>query len=478
MQLRTLDAVVIIAYLIFMLLVGVWGRKKAKTKDSFLVANRNLGFLILFPCLAAMTIGGGSTLGATGLGYTVGISGMWFLIALGLGVGALGMLVAPKISRLNIYTIAEMLSLRFGKGSATFSAAVIGFYLVLLSVVQIVSIGSILSVLFGWDPKIAMLIGGGIGILYSWLGGMVAITFTDVVQWIFMTVGVIFILLPVSVSNAGGLANITATLPATYMDWSTIGGSSILAYFLLYTLGTPVDQSGWHRLFTSKSTKAGVTAMVAAGAFTIIWGIAVILIGMSAAVIMPGVENSDSIFTLMTVEMLPAGVAGIVLAGAISAILSTMSGPFLAASTTMVNDFIIPLRKKESTDHQIFKWTRLCLILSGIAGLIIAFWLQGVLVALDLAYCILAGALAVPVLGGLLWKRATAKGALGALAGGLVGVVAGWIIWGVTSLYPILSGIGVSLIAFIIFSLASKPSDGYEKLQSKRLAENVAVESE
>ena len=309
MQLRTLDGVVIIGYLVLMLLIGIWGSIKTKNMEDYVVAGRRLGFGAMFPCMCALLLGGGCTLGGAGLGYTTGLSGVWFLIALALGCAALTV-IAPKVSRLRIYTIADMLEARYGKASKMFGAVVVAVYLIALATVQVVSVGAILSTLFGWDVKLAMLIGGGVGLLYSWIGGMFAVTITDIFQWIFMTVGVFFMLLPTSLSQAGGFANLTATLDPSYFDFMAIGGGGILAYILLYTLGSPVDQSGWQRLFTAKNKKVAFWGTLATSGYAILWGFAIIIIGMCAAVIMPGIENSDSVFTLMTVRMLPAGLAG------------------------------------------------------------------------------------------------------------------------------------------------------------------------
>ena len=467
MQLRTLDAVVIIGYLLLMLLIGFWGSKKTKSMEDYVVAGRGLGFGTLFPCMCALLLGGGCTLGGVGLGYTTGLSGVWFLIALACGCAALTV-IAPKVSRLRIYTISEMLELRYGKASKMFGAVIVAIYLVALATVQVVSIGAILSTLFGWDVKIAMLIGGGIALIYSWIGGMFAVTITDVFQWVFMTVGVFFMLFPTSLSQAGGFANLTATLDPSYFNFTAIGGGGILAYFLLYTLGSPVDQSGWQRLFTAKNKKVAVSGTLAASGYAVLWGFAIVIIGMCAAVIMPGIENSDSIFTLMAVQMLPAGAAGFVLAGALSAVMSTLSGPFLAASTVIINDFVIPSCKTKPEDKKVLHWTRLCMAISGLVGLAIAFWLQEVLVALDFAYEILASSVVVPVFAGLFWKRANSKGAFAAIVAGLVGMIIGMIIWGISSLYPILLGMGASLIAMIAVSLATPAeSEKWDRLFSR-----------
>jgi len=284
-----------------------------------------------------------------------------------------------------------------------------------------------------------------------------------------------FILLPSAISTAGGFDSLTANLEPSYFSMTSLGFGGTIFYFMLYTLGTPIDQSGWQRVLTSKSVKTTVVSELACSGYTVAYGFTMVTVGMCAAVIMPGVERVDQVFTLMAVTILPSGVGGFVIAGALSAIMSTLDGPLLGASTVLVNDIIRPSLKQPMTDVQSIKLARIFLVVYGIAGLIVACWLQGVLLALDFAYLILAGALTVPILLGLYWKRATAKAATISIAAGLIAVCAGIAFYSITSLYPILWGMGSGLVAFVVCSYITKPEDGYERLNARRIEKDGAI---
>ena len=458
----TLDIVVVIVYLFVMLLIGLWARKKtAGNKESFLVADRNLGYGMFVPCMCACILGGAMTIGATGLGYSYGISGVIFPVAMGLGVICLAQFVVRKLSKYKILTVGELLYKRFGPTASLFSSFFVFIYLVLLSVSQITAIGAILHVFLGWDLLLSMVLGGLISMGYSTLGGMVAVTFTDFIQFLIMVIGIFFILLPVSINEAGGLSGLQTALDPSYFDLGTMGVSRIASYLLLYILSCMIDQSYWQRAFTARGKKRSMIGTTIAGGFSMIYGLAVILIGMSAAVIFgPGTVDSDqSIFSMMAIQLLPTGVSGFVLVGALSAMMSSMSGPFIAASTVLVNDFIIPLSKNKErfTDKKVIQYNRIILVCSGLVALALSLWMKNVLVALDFANCVIIGGILFPVLAALYWKRATAKGAIISMFASTIAVVVGYIVWGVSSWLPVIPGVIVGLVVLIVATLLTPP---------------------
>lgn len=110
-----MDSLVVIIYLAAMVGFGIWGRFKAKKQDDFLVAGYRLGGWPYTGTMSAVVLGGASTIGGVGLGYTSGLSGMWLVFSIGLGIIALSLLFAPRIQKLEIYTVSQMLELRCGR---------------------------------------------------------------------------------------------------------------------------------------------------------------------------------------------------------------------------------------------------------------------------------------------------------------------------------------------------------------------------
>ena len=130
---QTLNIVIIAVYLLSMLLFGWWGRRRTQGSSDYLLAGRRLGPLLYTGTMSAVVLGGASTVGGVGLGYVHGISGMWLVTAIGVGVLALSLLFAPVLQRLKIYTVSQMLTLRYGSEATQVSSIVMLAYTLMLA---------------------------------------------------------------------------------------------------------------------------------------------------------------------------------------------------------------------------------------------------------------------------------------------------------------------------------------------------------
>src|SRR3712207_487774 len=199
-----LDTAVVGLYLAAMIAFGFWGKRRATTQSDFLVAGRRLGPLLYSGTMAAIVLGGASTIGGVGLGYEYGLSGMWLVVAIGTGILALSLLFAGRIQRLGVYTVSQMLELRYGPGSSVLSGVVMFGYTLMLSVTSTIAYATIFGALLDLGRVSSIVVGGAVVVLYSTLGGMWSITLTDFVQFVIKTVGIFLVLLPVVVVEAGG----------------------------------------------------------------------------------------------------------------------------------------------------------------------------------------------------------------------------------------------------------------------------------
>src|SRR6476661_6036924 len=191
-----MDIAVVVIYLVGMIAFGFWGKRKATTQSDFLVAGRRLGPMLYSGTMAAIVLGGASTIGGVGLGYQYGISGMWLVFSIGCGILLLSLVFAGRINRLGVYTVSQMLELRYGRGANLLSGIVMWAYTLMLAVTSTIAYGTIFGVLFDIGKVPAILIGGAVVVIYSVLGGMWSITLTDFVQFVIKTIGIFFVLLP------------------------------------------------------------------------------------------------------------------------------------------------------------------------------------------------------------------------------------------------------------------------------------------
>ncbi|MFD5098346.1 sodium:solute symporter [Streptomyces albidochromogenes] len=459
------DYTVIVLYLAGMLAMGWWGMRRAKSKSEFLVAGRRLGPGMYSGTMAAIVLGGASTIGGVGLGYQYGLSGAWMVFTIGLGLLALSIFFSARIARLKVYTVSEMLDLRYGGGRAgIISGVVMWAYTLMLAVTSTIAYATIFDVIFDMDRAVSIILGGAIVVAYSTLGGMWSITLTDMVQFVVKTIGVLLLLLPIAVVKAGGFSEMKAQLPTEYFDPLGIGGETIFTYVLIYTFGMLIGQDIWQRVFTARSDKVARYGGTVAGTYCLVYALAGAVIGTAAKVLYPDLKHADDAFATIVRDELPMGVRGLVLAAALAAVMSTSSGALIACATVANNDIWSRLRgavsrEKDGEAHDEVRGNRVFILIMGIAVVCIAIALNNVVEALTVAYNLLVGGLLVPILGGLLWKRGTVYGALASVTVGGTGVLGLMAWYGILANEPVYYGLLLSLAAYVVVSLATRPTD-------------------
>ncbi|RSS89698.1 sodium:solute symporter [Streptomyces sp. WAC02707] len=460
------DYIVIVVYLAGMLAMGWWGMRRAKSKSEFLVAGRRLGPGMYSGTMAAIVLGGASTIGGVGLGYQYGLSGAWMVVTIGLGILALSVFFSARIARLKVYTVSEMLDLRYGGRAGVISGLVMWAYTLMLAVTSTIAYATIFDVLFDVNRTLAIVLGGSIVVAYSTLGGMWSITLTDMVQFVVKTIGVLLLLLPIAVVKAGGFGEMKDQLPTSYFDPLGIGGETIFTYVLIYTFGMLIGQDIWQRVFTAGSDRTAKWGGTVAGTYCLVYAVAGAVIGTAAKVLYPKLASPDDAFATIVKDELPMGVRGLVLAAALAAVMSTSSGALIACATVANNDIWSRLRgavrgpEGEGADgHDEVKGNRAFILAMGVAVIVISIALNDVVEALTVAYNLLVGGLLVPILGGLLWKRGTAQGALASVAVGGLAVVGLMAAYGILANEPVYYGLLASLAAYVVVSLATRPTD-------------------
>ena len=486
-----LNAAVVIAYLIGIILFGVWGSRNAKNSADYLVAGRRLGPMIYTGTMVAVVLGGASAVGGVGLGYTFGISGLWLVAAIGVGVFILSAVFAPQLQRLKIYTVVQMLTLRYGTESIQVSAIVMLAYTLMLTATSTGAYASIFVVLFGIDRWLAILLGGSIVIIYSTLGGMLSITLADFAQFIIMTIGMFALMMPYGLSAAGGWEGMQQRLGEEFFSLGGMGLNSIITYFVIYTLGILIGQDVWQRVFAARSPKVAQIGGITASIYIILFGVGGAIAGMAAAVALPGIDNKDEVYARLATELLPAGLGGLALAAAVAAMMSTASGGLIAAAAVARTDVMPLLRQifagkkprvlsaeqaaaqaKENAERsddveKDMKRNRIWVLCLGILTMVLSMVVDDVVAALTIAYDILVGGLLVAIVGGMIWMRGTGLGAMWSMISGTLVTLGtmGYLEFtgenrfdGVYANEPIYAGLAVSLVVYIVISLIGKPT--------------------
>ncbi|MGO2466339.1 MAG: sodium:solute symporter [Serratia proteamaculans] len=450
-----LDLLVVVFYFLVIGAVGWLGVRRATTKEDYLVAGRNLGPCLYLGTLSAVVLGGASTIGSVKLGYTYGISGVWLCGALGAGIVVLSMVLAKPLLKLKLYTVSQVLARRYHPAARVTSGAIMLAYDLMVAVTSIIAIGSVMQVMFDLSFTASILLGGGLVVLYSTLGGMWSLTLTDIIQFIIMTVGMMLVLMPMSIVKAGGWAAFSSQLPDSYYQLSSIGLDTILVFFLIYFFGILIGQDIWQRVFTARSINIARYAGLGAGVYCVLYGVTGALIGMAGKLVLPQLTNTDGAFAAIAQAVLPAGVSGLVAAAALAALMSTASACLLASSTIALEDVLPAIRKRPSGG---LAAGRLTTLIMGCIMLGLAFVVRDVMMALTLAYNLLVGGMLIPLIGAIFWQRATSTGAIASMLTGSLCVLGLMYYQGIEANSPIYGGLLAGGAAFLIGSLLTRPS--------------------
>jgi SSS family solute:Na+ symporter len=446
-----IDLLVVIAYMAAILAAGFWARRKATTQEQFLVAGRAVGPWLYSGTLAAIVLGGASTVGGVKLGYQYGVSGMWFVFMLGLGIIVLSVVFVERILGLNLYTVPELLERRYSPIARIAGGVVMVAYDLMVSVTATIAVGSVMEVIAGMPRTPAILMSSAVMVAYSVLGGMWSLTLTDIIQFVIKTVGILFILLPAAIWHAGGLAAMHARLPGGFFSLTNIGTGRIVSFFVLYFFGIIIGQDVWQRVFTARSVKVARNGGIGVGCYCLCYALAGAMIGAAGRVFLPPLAHADAAFAQIVNAVLPVGLRGLVLAAALAAIMSTASACLLAASTVLLEDVYLRLRGTRNAGS--IGQSRAVTLILGVVMMLLSCLMHDVIAALTVAYDLLVGGLLVAVIGAMLWRRGTAAGALASIALGSTLVCVLLAVTGIDSDLPIYVGLGGSLIVYVVVSL-------------------------
>lgn len=279
---------------------------------------------------------------------------------------------------------------------------------------------------------------------------MIAITITDFLQFVLMTIGVILLLI-FGVDAAGGIHAVTQAVPPEFLTLTNISGQRLLGLFLSLFLGIMIGQDIWQRILTARSQNVAKAGSIFAGLYSVGWGAAMGICGILAYILLPDLASPQSALPALVIEVLPAGLSGIVLAALMSALMSTVSATVLASATLVTNDILKPLLHLSEAAE--FNISRALTAVTGVVVILLSIYIGDVFVALDTAYSYLSGCLFVPIMAALFWSRAIWQGAIASILVSAIAVTASLAMYGPTSVAPIMLGIGSSAVVMILVSL-------------------------
>jgi SSS family solute:Na+ symporter len=437
---------IIVIYFAAVIGIGLTSFKKRWKLDEYLVAGRQYTTFFIAASLLATIIGGSATIGLAGLGFSRGLSGAWWLLVGVIGLIFLGFFFAKKVRNYGLYTLPELITRQYDRRAGTAASLLIVIAWVGVTAGQILAAGKILTALGIGSPILWMLVFSFIFIGYTLLGGQYAIVRTDILD-IVIIFGGILVGLGALLLHTGGISALFHSLPSDKLAFplsSQFGLSDLISYLLLIGLTYVVGPDMYARLFCAKDGQTARRAAFWAAALLVPFAFCITLIGMGAFQLFPTIIP-EAAFPALITGILPAWVAGIVLAALISAVMSSASATLWSASTILSINLIKPFQP-DGADIKTLRLSRWGMLAIGLAALLLALVLKSVISALLFAYTIYTCGVILPVILGFfkVRLRLTSKGALAAIiGGGLTGMVSKL---GLTNFRLDLVGLGVCLV--------------------------------
>lgn len=316
-------------------------KKKAKSQtqeDNFLdlvLMGRRLTLPMFVATLVATWYGG--IFGVTEIAFNQGIYNFvtqgffWYLTYI-----IFALFLVKKVKKFQAMTLPDMVRQMFGKKSG-YIAGLFNFFNV-VPIAYVISLGLFLQALFGLSMTAGMSLGLFCVLLYSLFGGFRAVVYSDLIQFFIMCLGV-FLILVFSITTFGGLSFLQANLPSSH--FSPMGTNSLATTLIwgFIALGTLVDPNFYQRCFAAKDYQTARKGILLS---TLVWfcfDICTTAGAMYARAVLPEAESGTAYLTY-AIQLLPEGLRGLVLAGILATILSTLDSYIFLAGTTLSFDLV------------------------------------------------------------------------------------------------------------------------------------------
>ena len=480
MQFNLTVTVIVVFYLLVMLFIGWYSSKKITSNTDFMVAGRRLGPFLMAGTLAATEIGGGSSLGVVQQGMqNHGISAAWYISTMGFDFVILTFL-APKFRAATVKTVPEYFRRRYGKSAGLVTAIIMLLPLIGLTAGQFIASSVILSTMLGISYKTAVIIVAVVVTIYSIMGGLWSVTLTDFIQVFLIIIGMI-IAVPFAMRLAGGWGNVVANVPAeTFNMFKGYSPMAVISLTIMYVATFTVGQEAVSRYYAARDGKAAKQGSILAAIINFIYAFIPAVLGIiTLALINMGKFNAEDFadvgaryaLPVLAMEAMPAVICGLLFAGIISATMSSSDSDLLGAGSIFANDIYRAVLKPDATSEDVMKVTKIVMAIVGVVSMFIALFNTSSLVNL-LMFCFTlraAGAFFPYVLGHY-WTGASLAGTIASLISGSIVVVylekiSGGMLFGMKVSQPIIPGLVVALVFFLVFSKIFPP-----KVKSTELA--------
>ena len=476
---RATIVAVLVVYLLVLLGIGWWGRSESGSVKGYFVAGKKLPSWVIAFSANATGESAWLLLGLTGMGYTMGVHAFWIIMGEVLGVACAWVYVARPFKaytdRFDSITVPDFLTDRFQDGAHVFrliGVVVIISMVTFYTAAQLTASGKAFGSFLGLDYRTGVVIGAGVILYYTVVGGLKAVAYSDLLQGVLMLMALVILPL-VAIPAAGGFSMLMETLRAADPDLLrpmgslglTLAGVISAAGFVgvgLAFLGAPQLLV---RFMAARDEREIVNAGPIAVLCIIGFDVGAVFSGMAGRALLPGLADPETVLPELSVMLFPALFTGIFLVVVLAAIMSTADSVLILAASSVARDIVQKIRRPDLSDRAVAKIGKIVTLVIGAVALVMALGEVRVIFWFVLfAWSGLACAFAPVVLCSLFWKRTTRAGAIAGMIGGFASTVL-WVVFFKESfydLYEMIPGFAVAFACTIGVSLMTQPPPGAE----------------
>lgn len=490
------DVIVFVIYLIVLLSIGIFfSRKASKSVDSYLLGDRNVGPAVTALTMQSTSMSGYMFLGGPALAFQQGWFAIWYAIG-DAGGGIINLTVLGKRMRrlseiLGALSPIEYLEKRYESAAVRVIGSIISIIFLFAYVfAQFIASGKALESLTGLPYEWGLVIGVSVIIAYTVVGGYLAVVWTDFFQGIVMVVGVLGILV-MGLIHVGGLSGLNSALAEIDASYLSIWGKDlefygqwgvILGAILIYSIGYMGLPHVVVRHMSMKSTKTVKDATLWTTIYNLLFSYAPYILGFIGIILLPNLSDPEMVIPTLAYTFFPGIFAALLLSAVMAAIMSTSDSILMQAGTILSRDVYQRFINKKATQTKMVLVSRLCILLAGIIGVIVAIKQPPSVFALVVfAFGTLGNSFLVPYVCSVYWKNANKVGVLCAMiGGGVTNVLWTSFDWqSATAIHPFLGGLFVSILGMIIGnyfgSTPSKPiQEAFEEARgARRLPQHI-----
>jgi len=445
-MLTTVDNIVILLFVAFVIYIGYYFSKSVKDMESFYLANRSLPWSLVVGTLVASWYGGVGVVGTVGYAAAFGFAS-WAIWSVGAHLVRfpLALWIGPKIHIRSDVTIPDFLESTYGKWVAILGSVFLFIYCSQLG--EITATGYIGQAAWGANKVLVGVVIVVLTILLTCLGGLMGVAVTDMIMFACMVCGVCMAF-PTLYDSVGGLEGMGELLSTNKELLDPVAGMPISKAMMLLVLCLNVyaDPSFYQRFSASNSVKTGRRAMLTCFSLWVAFDMVLVTTGMIVRGLYPEMTPEVAYVTVI-LEGLPAGFRGLFIVGLMGAIISTLDSYYLIGGTTLANDIYGRLKGEKLSDKKIINLSRLGCCLLGLAGLLLAFKFTMVYDAISFLMSLWMSVAFVPIVGGLMYKGKKTQ------AGGLMSMISGILVFAYFKLNPIMISDAFGVLEPILIAL-------------------------